>query len=115
MLQISQTENPMCSATIDQMRLRLATTLPVEFQNVSSSGLQSEIQLWFGVLIRDFLSDRGVVPVIGIRTEAWRRAPGRPRSGVVAIQMIGFRWTAAMASTINYSSFVPSLCGAKTA
>src|SRR6267154_4002687 len=60
MLQISQTENPMCSATIDQMRLRLATTLPVEFQNVSSSGLQSEIQLWFGVLIRDFLSDRAL-------------------------------------------------------
>src|SRR5580692_9137558 len=49
MLQISQTENPICSATIDQIRLRRATTLPVVFQNVSSSGFQSEIQVWFRV------------------------------------------------------------------
>src|SRR5579864_5146829 len=35
----------MCSATIDQIRLRRATTLPVAFQNVSSSGFQSEIQV----------------------------------------------------------------------
>src|ERR1700730_239191 len=47
MLQISHTENPMCSATIDQIRLRRATNLPLEFQNVSSSGFQSEIQVEF--------------------------------------------------------------------
>src|ERR1700722_3654088 len=53
MLQISQTENPICSATIDQMRLRRAITLPFEFQNVSSSGFHSEIQAG-SLLIRDF-------------------------------------------------------------
>src|SRR5258708_3204710 len=61
MLQISQTENPMCSATIDQMRLRRAMTLPLVFQNVSSSAFQSEIQagfeVGFGVLIGNFLSE----------------------------------------------------------
>src|SRR6266567_1357939 len=45
MLQISQTENPICSATIDQIKLRRATNLPLEFQNLSSSGFQSEIQV----------------------------------------------------------------------
>src|SRR3974377_987162 len=45
MLQISQTENPMCSATIDQIRLRRAMNLPLEFQNVSFSGFQSELQV----------------------------------------------------------------------
>src|SRR5258707_14866513 len=54
MLQISQTEKPMCSATIDQMRLRRATALPLVFQYVSSSGFQSEIQVV--LLIEDFLS-----------------------------------------------------------
>src|SRR5271155_632872 len=44
MLQISQTEKPICSATIDQMRLRRATNLPVVSQNFGSSGFQSEIQ-----------------------------------------------------------------------
>src|ERR1700761_8751499 len=48
MLQISHTEKPICSATIDQIRLRRATILPVVFQNVSSSGLQSESQVEFG-------------------------------------------------------------------
>src|ERR1700738_837468 len=56
MLQISQTENPICSATIDQMRLRRAMTLPLEFQNVSSSGFHSEIQVGSCVLIGVFLS-----------------------------------------------------------
>src|SRR5580704_13371365 len=45
MLQISQTENPIFSATIDQIRLRRAMNLPLEFQNFSFSGFQSEIQL----------------------------------------------------------------------
>src|SRR5258708_26561105 len=54
MLQISQTENPMCSATIDQIRLRRATTLPLLFQNVSSSGFQSEIQVGLSWLIGKF-------------------------------------------------------------
>src|SRR5580692_3002320 len=45
MLQISQTENPICSATIDQMRLRLAMNLPLDSQNFSSSGFQSEIHV----------------------------------------------------------------------
>src|SRR5712671_3716270 len=56
MLQISQTENPICSATIDQMRLRRAMTLPLEFQNFSSSGFQSVIQVGSFWLIGDFLS-----------------------------------------------------------
>src|ERR1700722_20281382 len=44
MLQISHTENPMCSATIDQIKLRRAVTLPLVSQKVGSSGFQSEIQ-----------------------------------------------------------------------
>src|SRR5579863_2069639 len=45
MLQISHTENPMCSATIDQIKLRRAVTLPLVSQKVGSSGFQSEIQV----------------------------------------------------------------------
>src|ERR1700722_10136395 len=45
MLQISHTENPMCSATIDQIKLRRAVTLPLVSQKVGSSGFQSEIQI----------------------------------------------------------------------
>jgi len=48
MLQISQIEKPRCSATIDQMRLRCAMALPVVFQNTSSSGFHSAIQVEFG-------------------------------------------------------------------
>src|SRR6516164_1095019 len=55
MLQISQIENPRCSAKIDQMRLRNATALPVDFQNFSSSGFHSEIQVEFRLLISRFL------------------------------------------------------------
>src|SRR6516162_4437718 len=54
MLQISQTENPMCSATIDQIRLRRAMNLPLEFQNVTFSGFQSEIQVGSLELISRF-------------------------------------------------------------
>src|SRR5216683_2206672 len=53
MLQISQTEKPICSATIDQIRLRRAMNLPLEFQNFSSSGFQSEIQEVVRSLIGD--------------------------------------------------------------
>src|SRR5215467_12130973 len=56
MLQMSQIEKPRCSAKIDQMRLRRATNRPVEFQNFSSSGFQSEIQVGFRLLISVFLS-----------------------------------------------------------
>src|SRR5262249_19244383 len=55
MLQISQTEKPMCSATIDQMRLRRAINLPLAFQNFSFSGSQSEIHVVFNSLVEDFV------------------------------------------------------------
>src|SRR6202166_2507337 len=93
MLQISQTENPICSATIDQIRLRRATTLPLEFQNVSSSGFQSEIQLGSCLLIRYFLST-----VIRIARRHGGALRGGPGSAVSQIRMSGFRRTATMAS-----------------
>ena len=43
-LQISHTEKPRCSAKIDQIRLRRATSFPVVSQNSGSSGRQSSIQ-----------------------------------------------------------------------
>src|SRR5262245_41037990 len=58
MLQISQIEKPRCSATIDQMRLRRAMNLPLEFQYFSFSGSQSEIHVVFRSLMRGFLSER---------------------------------------------------------
>src|SRR6516164_10581163 len=45
MLQISQIENPRCSAKIDQIKFRRAINLPFDSQNLWSSGFQSEIQL----------------------------------------------------------------------
>src|SRR5215510_9303257 len=54
MLQISQIEKPRCSATIDQMRLRRAMNLPLDSQYFSFSGSQSEIQVVFRSLMRDF-------------------------------------------------------------
>src|SRR2546423_15216511 len=56
MLQMSQMENPRCSAKIDRMRLRRETNLPVDCQNFSSSGFQSEIQAGLSLLISAFLS-----------------------------------------------------------
>jgi hypothetical protein len=46
--------------TIDQIRLRRATNLPLRFQNFSSSGFQSEIQVSVRSSIGDFpsLNDR---------------------------------------------------------
>src|SRR5215813_2086462 len=55
MLQSNQIEKPRCSATIDQMRLRRAIVLPLVFQNVSSSGFQSEIQVELRLLIAAIL------------------------------------------------------------
>src|ERR1700744_4169230 len=51
MLHISQIEKPMCSATIDQTRLRRAIHFPLVFQKVVSSGFQSKIQVVFVILI----------------------------------------------------------------
>src|SRR6266568_1409669 len=62
MVQTSQIEKPRCSAAIDQMRLRRAMALPLEFQYFSSSGFQSEIQVLFSVLIGNFLSLEVVNP-----------------------------------------------------
>ncbi len=55
MLQISQIEKPRCSATIDQIRLRRAMSLPLVSQNFSSSGSHCEIQGVSCLDIRDFL------------------------------------------------------------
>src|SRR5579863_7793905 len=92
MLQISQTENPTCSATIDQIRLRRATTLPVEFQNVSSSGFHSEIQVGFCSLTGDsFLRLYRPSGVIETACERHGGAPpGEPDLAKPQIRMIGF-------------------------
>src|SRR5215510_2272176 len=94
MLQMSQIEKPRCSAKIDQMRLRWAMDLPVDFQNVSSSGFHSEIQLELGLLIRVFLSggDRPREPkttnVAPRRSKAF--LPGRRRCfGFTSFMPIG--------------------------
>jgi hypothetical protein len=87
---------------MDQIRLRRAMAFPLEFQNVSSSGFQSEIQIGSFWLIGDFLSKR-----------AQLRAPGRPRFGVVKILMGRFRGTASMASDTSHSSFMPGRRNAK--
>src|SRR5712675_976569 len=111
MLQISQTENPMCSATIDQMRLRRAMTLPLEFQNVSFSGFQSEIQVGSFELIEISFSERVEPPSSGIALpKAWGRVLGRPQSG-------GRKWNDWFDGFdgvgTSYSSFVPSRCDTK--
>src|SRR5665647_3520116 len=93
MLQISQTENPICSATIDQMRLRRAITLPLEFQNVSSSGFQSEIQVGSCVLIGSFLST-----VSGVRPRGMEARSGEAPVWRYRNSDDWFRWTASMAS-----------------
>src|ERR1700722_10888987 len=98
MLQISQTENPICSATIDQMRLRRATTLPVLFQKVSSSGFHSEIQVGFCLLIKDFLSERHRRGYRGIALEGIEARSGEAPVLAVCKSDGWFRWTAAMAS-----------------
>src|SRR5689334_3967876 len=102
MLQISQTENPMCSATIDQMRLRRAIDLPLEFQNASSSGFQSEIQVGSFELIRKFLFDRRA----GWR--AWERVLER-RGRALSVGTGQFVSTNGFDDVAQgYSSFVPT-------
>src|SRR5258708_24633530 len=73
MLQISQTEKPICSAIIDQMRLRRAITLPLAFQKFSFSGFHSEIQVVFGWFIGDFLLEFACS-----RSGWWRSSSVRP-------------------------------------
>src|SRR5262249_40767640 len=73
MLQISQIENPRCSATIDQMRFRRAMNLPLDSQYFSFSGSQSEIQVVFRSPMRDF-------PFSTIRVIADQRKSRLPRS-----------------------------------
>src|SRR6185312_5337808 len=82
--QIAQTENPMCSAMIDQIRLRRATNLPLDSQNVSSSGFQSEIQL--SEIEVGFGS-----PITNVLSQASVRALGQPQSGGRKHQMVGFQ------------------------
>src|SRR5271168_4285914 len=109
MLQISQTENPICSATIDQMRLRRAMNLPFEFQNVSSSGFQSEIQVGSFEFIRNFLFSMRAVVVGRSRPRHggafWEAQSGGHKLGWV---LNGFDGV-----STYYSSFVPSCPGAK--
>src|SRR5271155_193030 len=75
----------MCSATIDQIRLRRAVTLPLVSQKVVSSGFQSEIQVGsFDIgsfeLIEISFARSGQS---GRRPKAWQRTPGAVRrSGV---------------------------------
>src|SRR6516164_5997693 len=116
MLQISQTENPMCSATIDQIRLRRAMNLPLEFQNVSFSGFQSEIQVGSLELISRFPFRTAREPSRLRFRRARDRVLGTPLFGHSQLgRMICFRRTASMASEKSYSSFVPSRCGTKNA
>src|SRR5207248_5939321 len=84
MLQSSQIEKPRCSATTDQMRLRRAMYLPVDSQNFSFSGFQSEIQVRFRLLISTFLCGREWSPVVSRpalprldRAKSCSRAPQR--------------------------------------
>src|ERR1700739_4402984 len=111
MLQISQTENPICSATIDQMRLRRATTLPVVFQNVSSSGFHSEIQLGFCLLIKDFLSERHGRGCREIALEGIEARSGEAPGLAGCKSDDRFRWTASVASALA----IQALCQTATA
>src|SRR5438445_8080747 len=76
MLQISQTEKPICSATIDQIKLRRAMNLPLEFQNLSSSGFQSEIQ----VVVRSLIGRFPLVRMIATSAPARSLWPKKNRS-----------------------------------
>src|ERR1700755_975746 len=111
MLQISQTENPMCSATIDQIRLRRAMVLPVVFQNVSSSGFHSEIQVEFDLLTEDSLSAAQCPFVRRHRcahSQARRRTLGRPQPGGGTVRMDWFSTDGFDGVSTSHSSFVPT-------
>src|SRR5215470_5698448 len=110
MLQISQIEKPRCSATIDQMRLRRAMTLPSAFQNFSSSGFQSAIQRVVSLLIEFSPSPlRGPAFSLGKTKAARRGACASLQSGGVAY--VALRWTrgavCAAPRPHHISSFVP--------
>src|SRR6185312_14791254 len=81
--QIAQTENPMCSATIDQIKLRRATNLPLDSQNFSSSGFHSEIQV--------FEIEVGFSLIRNVLSQASVRALGNPPVGRSQNRMIGFQ------------------------
>src|SRR5262249_50648740 len=104
MLQMSQIEKPRCSATIDQMRLRWAMNLPVDFQNVSSSRFHSEIQLGLRSLITVFLSG-GARPR---EPKATNAAPAlesvSPRAAALPVQCARRR-TAPAAATASLSLY----------
>src|SRR5262249_11855097 len=77
MLQTSQTEKPRCSATIDQIRLRRAIAFPLVFQNVESSGFQSEIHVAFRPRItRSQLGQ--FVPTLEVRCQGPRKPCAKP-------------------------------------
>src|SRR6516162_4540470 len=99
MLQMSQIEKPRCSATIDQMRLRWAMNLPVDFQNVSSSGFHSEIQLGLRLLIRVFLSG-GARPREPKNAVPRRSKAFSPRAAALPVQC-ATRRTAPAAATAS--------------
>src|ERR1700756_4058907 len=75
----------MCSATIDQIKLRRAMNLPVAFQKVSSSGFHSEIHAGLSLLIPKFPF------LVAGRMEARKRVPERPRREWFAGSDDGFR------------------------
>ncbi|OIQ74472.1 hypothetical protein GALL_438740 [mine drainage metagenome] len=107
MLQISQTENPMCSATIDQMRLRRAMTLPFEFQNASSSGFQSEIQVGSFELMRISFSEQAsaiALPGMGARSG---KAPGLAITNRMIVS------TASMASALTIQTSCQTITSMK--
>jgi hypothetical protein len=65
-------------------------TLPVVFQNVSSSGFHSEIQLGFCLLIKAFLSERRRYGHRGIALEGMEARSGEAPVWRFANRMIGF-------------------------
>src|ERR1700722_2897126 len=75
MLQVSQIEKPICSATIDQIKLRRAMNLPLASQNFVSSGFQSEIQEVLGSLILR-------CPSFECSPRLPRRIPGQKKAAV---------------------------------
>src|SRR5262249_17840161 len=76
MLQISQIEKPICSATIDQIRFRRAMNLPFDSQNDESSGFQSEIQL---LIACPFIVENSLRLIPANPFPLWATKNARPR------------------------------------
>src|SRR5262249_22374210 len=117
MLQISQIENPRCSATIDQMRLRRATALPLAFQYLSSSGSQSEIQVVFGLLIEVPFLTASTPPLCWVPCRPKQKTPhpGRTKASsarAAALPVVSGHWRrrrrCRRRSNSCFTSFVPS-------